>query len=48
MLMRACDMRLPARLKQADLDFIATALVQAAADVKQPSRDQAEPLLASG
>lgn len=34
MLMRACDVRLPARLKKDDLDFIAAALVQAAEDVK--------------
>lgn len=33
MLMRACDTRLPARLKQADLDVIADALVLAAEDV---------------
>jgi dTDP-4-amino-4,6-dideoxygalactose transaminase len=35
MLMRACDVRLPARLSKADLDFIATALVAAADEVKQ-------------
>ena len=34
MLMRACDVRLPARLSKNDLDFIATALVEAAEDVK--------------
>lgn len=34
MLMRACDTRLPARLKQPDLDFIAHAIVEAAAAVK--------------
>ncbi|MEI2807993.1 DegT/DnrJ/EryC1/StrS family aminotransferase [Albidovulum sp.] len=34
MLMRACDLRLPARLKRADLDFIADALLAAAAEVK--------------
>lgn len=34
MLMRACDVRLPARLTQPDLDFIAEALLAAAADVK--------------
>ena len=34
MLMRACDVRLPTRLTVAELDFIATALVAAAADVK--------------
>lgn len=33
MLMRACDVRLPTRLAQRDLDFIAGALVQAASDV---------------
>ena len=33
MLMRACDVRLPTRLSQSDLDFIAGALVQAATDV---------------
>jgi dTDP-4-amino-4,6-dideoxygalactose transaminase len=35
MLMRACDVRLPARLGKDDLDFIATALVEAADAVKQ-------------
>lgn len=34
MLMRACDVRLPARLKQPELDFIADALVAAAEAVK--------------
>lgn len=34
MLMRACDLRLPARLKQPDLDFIADALLGAVAAVK--------------
>lgn len=34
MLMRACDVRLPVRLTQAELDFIAEAVVAAAADVK--------------
>ncbi len=34
MLMRACDLRLPARLSRADLDFIATALLEAAAEIK--------------
>ncbi len=34
MLMRACDVRLPTRLTGADLDFIAGAIVAAAADVK--------------
>ena len=33
MLMRACDVRLPTRLSQDDLDFIAGALVGAASDV---------------
>ncbi len=33
MLARACDTRLPARLKKAELDVIATALVEAAAEV---------------
>lgn len=34
MLMRAGDLRLPARLKRGDLDFIADALLAAAAEVK--------------
>jgi dTDP-4-amino-4,6-dideoxygalactose transaminase len=34
MLMRACDTRLPARLTRPDLDFIAQAIVEAAAAVK--------------
>jgi len=34
MLMRACDVRLPARLRKPDLDFIADALLAAAEDVK--------------
>jgi dTDP-4-amino-4,6-dideoxygalactose transaminase len=34
MLMRACDTRLPARLTRPDLDFIADALIFAAAEVK--------------
>jgi hypothetical protein len=34
MLMRACDARLPARLKRPELEFIADALLAAAADVK--------------
>ncbi len=34
MLMRACDARLPARLTRSELDFIADALIGAAADVK--------------
>ncbi|TMV47925.1 aminotransferase, partial [Thioclava sp. BHET1] len=36
MLMRACDVRLPVRLTRAELDFIATALVAAAAEVMAP------------
>ena len=36
MLMRACDLRLPARLGRADVDFIADALLAAVADVKRP------------
>ena len=35
MLMRACDVRLPARLGRDDLDFIATALVAAADEVRK-------------
>ena len=38
MLMRACDVRLPARLRKDELDIIATALVKAAEDVKKASR----------
>ncbi|MEM9240099.1 MAG: aminotransferase class I/II-fold pyridoxal phosphate-dependent enzyme [Pseudomonadota bacterium] len=38
MLMRACDVRLPARLTQADLDVIIDALVMAAEDVKGQPR----------
>lgn len=34
MLMRACDTRLPARLTRPELDFIASAIVEAAATVK--------------
>ncbi len=34
MLMRACDVRLPARLQKPDLDFIAAALTDAAQEVK--------------
>ena len=34
MLMRACDVRLPARLQKPDLDFIANALLAAAEEVK--------------
>ena len=49
MLMRACDVRLPARLGKDDLDFIANALVEAAEDVKNPRQDVREsrvPILA--
>lgn len=38
MLMRACDVRLSARLGKDDLDFIATVLVKAAEDVKKASK----------
>ncbi len=38
MLMRACDVRLPARLQKADLDYIAGALLAAAEDVKGETR----------
>jgi hypothetical protein len=38
MLMRACDVRLPARLRKDELDFIAAALVAAAEDVKRANR----------
>ena len=38
MLMRACDVRLPARLRKDELDFIATALVASADDVKRARR----------
>jgi perosamine synthetase len=34
MLMRACDVRLPTRLTDGELDYIAAAIVDAAADVK--------------
>jgi dTDP-4-amino-4,6-dideoxygalactose transaminase len=34
MLSKACDTRLPARLQKADLDFIATALIESAASAK--------------
>ncbi len=34
MLMRACDTRLPVRLKRPELDFIADTLIDAAEDVK--------------
>lgn len=35
MLMRACDVRLPARLTRDELDYIATALIEAARDSKR-------------
>ena len=38
MLMRACDVRLPARLSRAELDFIADALIGAAEDVMGETR----------
>lgn len=38
MLMRACDVRLPARLTHAECDFVADVLVDAAAQVMQPAR----------
>jgi hypothetical protein len=34
MLMRACDVRLPARLTRDELDFIADALIAAAAEAR--------------
>ncbi|NPD18141.1 DegT/DnrJ/EryC1/StrS family aminotransferase [Alterinioella nitratireducens] len=34
MLMRACDVRLPARLTRSELDFVAGALIEAAEDIK--------------
>ena len=43
MLMRACDVRLPARLGKDDLDFIATALIESADDVKQARRAPCQP-----
>ncbi|MAM60952.1 aminotransferase class I/II-fold pyridoxal phosphate-dependent enzyme [Maritimibacter sp. UBA3975] len=42
MLTKACDTRLPVRLKKPELDFIADALVAAAADVKQAASVAAE------
>ena len=42
MLMRACDVRLPARLSKQDLDFIATALIEAVHDVKDAGADTRE------
>ena len=38
MLMRACDVRLPARLQKQDLNHIADALLAAAEDVMEPPR----------
>jgi len=38
MLMRACDTRLPVRLKRPELDFISEALIAAAEDVKGSAR----------
>ena len=38
MLMRACDVRLPARLTKPDLDFIAGALLAAAEDIRGDAR----------
>jgi dTDP-4-amino-4,6-dideoxygalactose transaminase len=40
MLMRACDVRLPARLSKSDLDFIATTLVQAAEATMATPQDE--------
>lgn len=45
MLMRACDVRLPARLRKDDLDFIAAALVESADDVKKARRAVCQPRL---
>ncbi|HBZ42669.1 MAG TPA: aminotransferase, partial [Maritimibacter sp.] len=42
MLMRACDTRLPVRLKEPELDFIAEALIAAALDVKRRASVAAE------
>jgi hypothetical protein len=38
MLMRACDVRLPARLTRDELDFVAEALTGAARDVMGEAR----------
>ncbi len=38
MLMRACDVRLPVRLKRNELDYIANALIEAASEVKGHAR----------
>lgn len=40
MLMRACDVRLPTRLGTLELDQIATALIAAAAAVKEPDTSE--------
>ncbi|MEL6210509.1 MAG: aminotransferase, partial [Pseudomonadota bacterium] len=37
MLLRACDVRLPARLSLDECNFVAAALTDAAADVMEPS-----------
>ena len=42
MLMRACDVRLPARLTREELDFVAHALVDAADEVKRRNRPARE------
>ncbi|NJO35683.1 MAG: aminotransferase, partial [Rhodospirillales bacterium] len=36
MLMRACDVRLPARLTRSELDYIADALIDAATESAHP------------
>ena len=41
MLMRACDLRLPARLKRPDLDFIADAILAAVGQIKAARTDAA-------
>lgn len=41
MLMRACDVRLPARLKRGEIDFIAAALLEAAAGTMAAAREMA-------
>lgn len=47
MLMRACDMRLPARLAKHELDFIAETLVQSAEDVQSTRQDSRQTLLSA-
>lgn len=47
MLMRACDVRLPARLRKDDLDFIAAALIRAIKHVKQANWQSREPRIAA-